>query len=261
MKIATSPYHTAPRDDPRIYPGALPDFPYIFAGDEILPLKVDDKHYTVDGLDVDAYLGERGAVPLAARHPVLAIGSNGNPAQLQRKYGDAAIIPVLTATVQNLDVGYSCHMSTYGAIPATPIAAEGASITAHVCLLDVHQLEDMDHTEDLNYNRIILKNDRFPVTLPNGQTFSHVDVYRSRWGICAWLGDVYRLDAIPAQGSDFIPANQMDMLKRLILGWNMDFPAQAFASVDDLLHKRTPGLIAQIKAWMYPRFSVADGLD
>ena len=55
------------------------------------------------------------------RHAVLAVGSNGAPEQLVRKFGTAPgdrRIAVLAATVRDHDVAYAALVAHYGAIPA-----------------------------------------------------------------------------------------------------------------------------------------------
>lgn len=250
MKITDSPYSIAPRDDPRVYPGAIPPFSYVFAGDKIFPF---------DELSLARFLSQRGSAPLENRIPVLAIGSNANPAQLQRKFGNEAVIPVLKARVSNLDAVYSCHMSGYGAVPATFIAAQGIETALHITFLDEGQLAIMDQTEDVNYDRVRLDGARFPVTLED--TLPQCEAYQSRWGALVLGDSVFRLTSVAGGGTPFPPATEIEILERLIKQWNADFPDEKFASPDDLLQKRNPGLIERIKTWMYPQYATFDTRD
>jgi hypothetical protein len=92
------------------------------------------------------------------RHAVLAIGSNASPTQLTRKFlGNRFMdpstqngrIPVLTATVDEVDVVYGAHLASYGALPATLLDTPGACAQVFVTWLTSVQLEQMNETEGL----------------------------------------------------------------------------------------------------------------
>jgi hypothetical protein len=92
------------------------------------------------------------------RHAVLAIGSNASPTQLTRKFRDNRFmdpatpngrIPVLTATVDEVDVVYGAHVASYGALPATLLDTPGACARVFITWLTSMQLERMNETEGL----------------------------------------------------------------------------------------------------------------
>jgi gamma-glutamylcyclotransferase (GGCT)/AIG2-like uncharacterized protein YtfP len=67
------------------YPGARPTCSFVHEGDVGRELLADPDrpwHWTVDGTDLAAWLADRGAEPPAGRVPVLAYGSNVNPAKI-----------------------------------------------------------------------------------------------------------------------------------------------------------------------------------
>ena len=78
---------------PESYPGDCPPGHYLLCGDQILPL---EENYAGNGydlftapgerVDLDAFLAESGASPVAERFPVLAYGANRNPGTLAIKF-------------------------------------------------------------------------------------------------------------------------------------------------------------------------------
>jgi hypothetical protein len=94
------------------------------------------------------------------RHPVLAIGSNASPAQLTRKFSDERFadpaspdgcIPVLRATVNDVDVVYGAHLAWYGSLPATLLDTPGARAHVFVTWLTSLQMERMNETEGIGH--------------------------------------------------------------------------------------------------------------
>ncbi len=92
------------------------------------------------------------------RIPVLAYGSNAAPSQLDRKFADQrfsdpatpdGFIPVLRATVPDVDVAYSAHLAGYGSVPATLCRRPGTLLTTFVSWLTPRQQERMDETEGM----------------------------------------------------------------------------------------------------------------
>lgn len=83
------------------------------------------------------------------RTPVLAFGSNQSPERLRQKFGDrdGHVIPVERGRLQDFDVVYSAHITSYGAVPAMLQVSDGASVELAVTWLDDRQLEIMHHSE------------------------------------------------------------------------------------------------------------------
>jgi len=91
------------------------------------------------------------------RLPVLAVGSNAAPSQLDSKFarwkaqepGDAEI-PVMKVQLEGFDIVYAGHMAlTTGAIPATLLRVPQATVTTMVTWLTRRQLAKMNGTEGL----------------------------------------------------------------------------------------------------------------
>ena len=92
------------------------------------------------------------------RHAVLAVGSNGAPEQLVRKFGTAPgdrRIAVLAATVRDHDVAYAALVAHYGAIPATLAPSPGTAAAVKLTLLTDDQLTRMNETEGLGRSYVL----------------------------------------------------------------------------------------------------------
>jgi len=79
--------------------------------------------------------------------PVLAHGSNRSPAQLLRKFGSAAEIPVSYGWLADYDAVYSAHITQYGAVASTLQHRPGTRVRLAVTWLDDAQLVRMHETE------------------------------------------------------------------------------------------------------------------
>lgn len=139
-----------------------------------------------DGRDVDELLADLGAEPMAARVPVLAIGSNASAAQLRRKFAGIQdwAVPVTLAVVTGLGVAHSAHVSRPGYIPWAPYATDDTRAALYrVTWLTASEVEVLDATEP-NYVPTVL-GDEHQVWLESGQTLGGVVVYAGRWGVVA----------------------------------------------------------------------------
>jgi hypothetical protein len=147
---------------PLTYPGRLPAESGLLDGDRFLALRertgASPGGWAVDdATTLDDMLRSRGAPPLADRHPILAVGSNGSPAQLRRKLAGRAsvLLPLTYATVRGLVSGVSAHVSRPGYVPAAPVRVDGATGRLVVLWPDDAQLSVIDATEP-NYHRLPL---------------------------------------------------------------------------------------------------------
>jgi hypothetical protein len=148
---------------PLTYPGAPPSGPAVVVTATSTielrpPASPPGEWSAVDDRTLDEVLRAAGAAPMAARSPVLAVGSNASPAQLRRKFRSLpnAAVPVIRAEVSGLRVGVSAHVSRAGYLPATPVADPAASSPLFITWLNEAELAAMDTTEP-NYSR-----DRLP---------------------------------------------------------------------------------------------------
>jgi hypothetical protein len=164
-----------PISDPLVYPGRLPAGSGLLTGDDFLPLREGSGGRRLpDGRSLDE------ALPggLARRHPVLAVGSNGSPAQVRRKLTGRAevLVPMTYAEVTGLLPGVSAHVSRPGYVPAAPVLAPGATVRLLVLWLDGAQLAVVDATEP-NYRRL-----RLPATVRVRAEGAACTVYAGRHG-------------------------------------------------------------------------------
>ena len=112
------------------------------------------KSYPFEDPGASYLLRDGAAAPLAphcdvfaGRVAVIAHGSNRSPAQLRRKFGEAAEIPVTRAWLADYDVVYSAHVTQYGAIAANLRHAPGVRTCVFVTWLTAVQLTRMHATE------------------------------------------------------------------------------------------------------------------
>lgn len=107
--------------------------------------------WTVDGDDLDGWLADRGAAPLAARVPVLAFGSNRCPGKLtwlREHLGLAGPVVVLRARVEGLAAVWAAGLRARdGARPATLAVAPGAVETHAVWMATPDQVAVLDRCE------------------------------------------------------------------------------------------------------------------
>ncbi|MER7838680.1 hypothetical protein ABTY98_23085 [Streptomyces sp. NPDC096040] len=161
----------APRDHPLTYPGVWPADSGLLDGDLLLPL---DRLVYDDG-----------------RVPVLAVGSNASPAQLQHKMAESGVtepIPMVRTRVTGLDVGVSAHVSRLGYVSASPVQSPTAVRQLFVLWLDGRQLEVIDASEGVplpggNFGRAWLPAPDVRVGLADGTTLPGVHAYVNRHGV------------------------------------------------------------------------------
>lgn len=104
----------------------------------------------------DAYLIQNGhclALPqtydFTGRTPVLSVGSNRAPVQLNRKFGDRAELAVTPVTVHDCDVVHVANLAPYGAVPCSAFPCPGTSVDLNIAWLTPAQLKIMHQTESL----------------------------------------------------------------------------------------------------------------
>jgi hypothetical protein len=163
---------------PLTYPGRLPATSGLLDHDRFRALTRQNGEWRLeDTTTLDDALRSAGHPALADLHPVVAVGSNGSPAQLHRKFAGRAdlFVPMTYATVRGLLPGVSAHVSRPGYVPAAPALAPGAVARLPVLWLDETQLSVLDATEP-NYRRRPLP---APARLDDGR---RPDLYAGRHG-------------------------------------------------------------------------------
>lgn len=135
---------------PLTYPGMAPADSGLVEGDAFHPVAPGE---------LDARLTALRQPGLDHRQPVVAIGSNASPARLRGKFGraghDSVVLPMTRIRVHGLARGVSAHVSRFGYVPATPIAASGETARLFVIWPDPAQLSVIDATEP-TYDRVRL---------------------------------------------------------------------------------------------------------
>jgi hypothetical protein len=190
----------------RNYPYDRPEYSFFFDKGEITELR------------------EGGDECFRDRHPVLAFGSNAAPEQLQRKYSEAqavdASFAVTRATLQDFDVVYSAHLTSYGAVPATLAPSPGTSLETWVTWLDDDQLVHMHSTEmgagggaDVNYayghlQDVVIEIDFFG-------DCSSVGVYLSNYGALALSEAPLAFERIAAANRVFEARDKLSVLENV----------------------------------------------
>ncbi|MCW2858843.1 MAG: hypothetical protein JWP48_551 [Actinoallomurus sp.] len=178
-----------PLGHPLEYPGRPPAESGLLTGDHFVPLQ---EEYGVPpgrrrlgapgGEPLDDALRRIRRPVIAERHPVLAVGSNGSPAQLHRKLAGrtGVLVPMTYVAVGGLVPGVSAHVSRPGYVPAAPVLLPGATGRLVLLWLDDAQLAVVDATEP-NYHRIALPAE-VTVSLDGAGPLTGCRVYAGRHG-------------------------------------------------------------------------------
>ncbi len=184
------------------YPFARPGHSYLFADGEVLALAPGEEA-------LDRALLQSGAAPMGERTAVLAYGANAAPSRLGHKFrAPGTAFPVLKARLYDFDIVYSCHFSSYGALPATPAPSLGTVVEIAVTYLDQSQLARMHETELGSRNYVFGRLDGITLELEEGGGLDAVHSYWTRHGFFASRGGPFALAAIAAEGRCFAEAAQ-----------------------------------------------------
>ena len=119
------------------------------------------------------------------RFPVVAVGSNADPAVMRGKLeraGVVGVVPFVRASITNLGIGHSAHIGRPGFIPAAPYHVPQGESVVVAGWLDKEQLIYLDITEP-NYTRVLLSGDDYPLELQSGERLGRFFVYQSKWGV------------------------------------------------------------------------------
>jgi hypothetical protein len=174
-----------PLGHPLAYPGRPPAQSGLLTGDHFVPFHEEHGRRRLGapgGEPLDDALRRMRRPVIGERHPVLAVGSNGSPAQLRRKLAGrtGVLVPMTYAEVGGLVPGVSAHVSRPGYVPAAPVLQPGATGRLVVLWLDDVQLAVVDETEP-NYHRIRLP-EEVTVALDGAGPLACCRVYAGRHG-------------------------------------------------------------------------------
>ncbi|MDF3289370.1 hypothetical protein [Streptomyces silvisoli] len=178
------------------YPGGQVSEPGLLHRDELLPLRplpgpLGRWHVDTPGRRLDDLLAELELAPVAERVPVMAVGSNGSPGQVRHKLtsvGLTATVPMVPVRVTGIAVGVSAHVSVHGYVSASPYPDISRESTLVTSWLDTDQLSAIDASEALNFRRIKVTCDRFPLRLPNGAKLPVAYLYANVHGVLSLDG-------------------------------------------------------------------------
>ncbi|MCC5982078.1 MAG: hypothetical protein JJU26_10210 [Oceanicaulis sp.] len=166
-----------------------------------------------------------------AYHPVVAVGSNAAPVQLQRKFSayiDDVVIPVIAVQLPGHVICWANRIAAYGSVPATLAGEPGASVSAWATLLSPRDYALMNATEDLGvvYEAVPVKVEGAPEAV-----HGPFEAYRCLTGHF----DV-RVSAFTATNSNLPQGNQWTAQELAISRLDLETPVDRFVAetVSDL---------------------------
>lgn len=219
--------------------------------------------------------GER-VVPLAAppglvragRHPLLAIGSNGAPATLIRKFAHLPAaeqgIDVEVGDLHDFDVAAVAVPTAYGSFAATLVPSTGVALRAALLWVTPAQLTALAWTE-VSYRLGRLDGIRFVPDGPDAEPVGAALAFVSRWGAHCRDGAPAALAALPATGRTVRAYTQEDLLARLAreaLGPGAtarDLVAAIFADAAVLVEVLRPALAPAARSFASERWTPYPG--
>jgi hypothetical protein len=213
------------------YPWARPEGSYRLTGAGVEPLA--DLSDAERRRTIDRFTSAEGG-----RLPVLAIGSNGAPEVLQRKFAhfpdaDDRAVLALTGRLHEFDVGAAAQPTLYGSMPATLFPSPGAAVCTTVLWVTQAQFTQLAWSE-ISYRLGKLRT-RFEVD--EGTGFDEVLVFISRFGAFCVEGRPVALAAVPASGRTAAALTQeqlLDVAAALAIGPGAKAEALVRAIFEDL---------------------------
>ena len=206
-KIPPRPFEVASFEQAVGYPWTRPDgsFQLTSAGIELLAdLEPGDRDRVLD----------RFTCVEGGRSPVLAIGSNGAPEALERKFAhfpeeDDRTVLALTGGLHDFDIGVAAQPTMYGSMPATLFPSPGTEVRATVLWVTPTQFTQLAWSE-FSYRLGKLRT-RFDVE-ESATGFDEILVFVSRFGAFCVNERPVALAAIPASGRTAEALSQEQML-------------------------------------------------
>ncbi|MBT3810987.1 MAG: hypothetical protein HOF99_15910 [Rhodospirillaceae bacterium] len=183
---------------------------------------------------IDGEAAPFDAAHTAGRRPVIGYGSNQSPLRLRQKYGtDHAPIPVQRAWLDDHDVVFSAHFSSYGSLPAALRHVPGTRVAVAVNWLSDAELAVMHPTEIDSYNFARLEG--LTLALDGG------DVIDAAWAYLSFRGHVgddaqpFALAEIATEGRQLTALSQREALTlmRDRIAPGEDLAAFVRAHIDD----------------------------
>ncbi len=184
----------------------------------------------------------------ASRLPLLAIGSNGAPEVLGRKFGhfpsgEERAVLALSGHLHGFDIGAAAQPTIYGSMPATPFESPGTAVAATVLWVTPSQFTQLTWSE-LTY-RLGRLHTRFEIADAE-IGFDDVLVFASRFGTFCVEGEPAALAAVPARDRSaraFTQRELLDHAAALALGPEADAETLLREICEDL-----PSLLPKVAA-------------
>lgn len=180
--------------------------------------------FALDGERAGPLDGAATAAWRDGRWPLLAIGSNGAPTTLARKFAHLPRaerrVAVESGSLDGLDVVATAFPTVYGSFAATLVPSPHATLRASLLWVTTAQLTALAWTET-SYLLGRLDGLRFVPDVSGGPEPESVLAFASRWGALTVGGAPCPLAALPAEGRDGIGWSQQALLDHaagLVLG-------------------------------------------
>lgn len=182
---------------------------------------------------------------IAKAHPVIAVGSNGSPVQLRRKFlgKHKNVIPTITHKIHDHMAGYCRAICDYGSVPATITPSKGCISYLPVNFLDDDALEILNASESLGqyYELIKIENNDDKIPELTGKSFFYA--YKSLEGVFEPAVDIFEAENLAVD-----KYNQWDIQNHVINTLNLDTDTLSFVAENiensDLRKKRNEALQA-----------------
>ena len=218
-----------------------------------------------------AGLGAGALAGCEAWTPVLAIGSNASPEQLERKFPGAEfggkVVPCVKGHLRGFDVVFAPLISSYGSVTATlEVADPATSVEVFVTFLEESLLERMHATEGA-YDLTLLE--EVHLELGNGEVLERIAQYNHQAGTlhvpgpsgAASAAGPVALAEIPATGRTFPALGQREMqeLVHSFLGVDGEFGTPyLLENLDDaeVRKARVEALLAAARPFQYNKATV-----
>jgi hypothetical protein len=157
------------------------------------------------------------------RVAVLSVGSNRAPAQLYRKFGEPAELPVTPVAVKDCDIVHVANLADYGAVPCSAFPSRGTAITLNIAWLTPQQLEIMHATEALGEAYVWIEWDLRAITALSHRLPVRLFGYSAIAGAFNLNGDgPFALAKIAAQDRQYTAASQKEMQHQIFTALGAD---------------------------------------
>ncbi|MDC3063063.1 hypothetical protein OA253_00415 [Alphaproteobacteria bacterium] len=157
-------------------------------------------------------------ISLKNRVPIISIGSNRSPYQLENKFGMKENLCVTPAKLCNSVIVYAASMSSYGSIPATQWPCEGSVSFLNLLWLNQNQLQIMHLSEGLGIDYNYVELDKDTVILQEEDYSGPIFGYISMKGGYLFDGiSPLRLKNIKSNTNTFLSVNEYEALNKLFL--------------------------------------------